>query len=193
MQSTIRYSTSTIFGLIAVCLTLVAAPVVAQEEPQSASEKDARAALANLVETTPSAKDLMTGCKGVLVFPSIVKAGFLVGAKYGTGMLLEGNSKKGFDGTEHFNIAAASYGLQAGVQSFGYAMVLMTDEALRFVKTRSGFELGVGPNITVVDEGVAKTLTTATAKDDIYAFTFGQQGLMGGLGLEGTKITKLDK
>ena len=135
----------------------------------------------------------MTGCKGVLVFPSIVKAGFLVGAKYGTGMLLEGNSKKGFYGTEHYNIAAASYGLQAGVQSFGYAMVLMTDEALRYVKTRSGFELGVGPNITVVDEGLAKTLTTATAKSAVYAFTFGQRGLMGGLGLEGTKITKLNK
>lgn len=179
--------------VIALSMFLGSMPVLAQEQAQTPSEADAHAAVAKLMEASPAAKDLLSAAKGVLVFPSIVKAGFIIGAQYGNGVLLEGNSAEGFYASEHYNIAAASYGLQAGVQSFGYAMVLMTSNALRYVETRSGFELGVGPSIVVVDAGVAKSLTTATAKKDIYAFTFGQQGLMAGLGLQGTKITKLKK
>jgi lipid-binding SYLF domain-containing protein len=88
---------------------------------------------------------------------------------------------------------AASYGLQAGVQSFGYAMFLMTDKALQYLDKSDGWELGVGPSIVVVDLGKAKSLTTTTLKDDVYAFIFDQKGLMAGLGLQGSKITKLDK
>ena len=92
----------------------------------------------------------------------------------------------------HYSIAAASYGLQAGVQSFGYALMLMTDAAVEHVKTSAGFELGVGPSIVIVDQGMAKNLSTETAKADVYAFTFGQKGLMAGMGLQGTKVTRLD-
>ena len=83
--------------------------------------------------------------------------------------------------------------MQAGVQSFGYAMFLMTESAVEYLRTTSGFELGVGPSIVVVDAGMANTLSTSTLKSDIYAFTFGQTGLMAGLGLQGTKITKVKK
>jgi lipid-binding SYLF domain-containing protein len=61
------------------------------------------------------------------------------------------------------------------------------------VEMGGGWELGVGPSIVIVDAGLAKTLTTETAKSDVYAFTFGQKGLMGGLGLQGTKITRLNR
>ncbi len=81
---------------------------------------------------------------------------------------------------------------QAGDQTFGYAMFLMTDEALEYLQESSGWEIGVGPSLVVVDSGKAKSLTTSTAQDDIYAFFFGQNGLMGGLGLQGSKITKID-
>jgi lipid-binding SYLF domain-containing protein len=86
---------------------------------------------------------------------------------------------------------AASYGLQAGAQSFGYAMFLMTDEALSYLDKSEGWEVGVGPSVVVMDEGMAKSMTTSTAKEDIYAFIFGQKGLMAGIGLQGSKITRI--
>ncbi len=73
--------------------------------------------------------------------------------------------------------------MQAGVQTFGYVMALMTDAAVENVESGQGWELGVGPSIVVVDSGLAKTLTTETTKSDVYAFTFGQKGLMAGTGL----------
>ncbi len=193
MDSKFRLSQSVLVPVVAMCMVLVSAQAFAQEGAMTPLEADAHAAVKKLMETSPAAKDLLSNAKGVLIFPNIVKAGFLVGAKYGDGALLEGNAQSGFNATEYYNIAAASYGLQAGVQSFGFAMVLMTDKAVRYVESRTGFELGAGPSIVVVDAGVAKTLTTATAKSNVYAFTFGQKGLMGGLGLEGTKVTKLNK
>jgi lipid-binding SYLF domain-containing protein len=151
-------------------------------------EADANAALKQLYLDTPAAKMIGDKAKAVLVFPNIVKAGFIVGAHYGEGVLLE-NGKL----VAHYNSVAASYGLQAGVQSFGYAMFLMTDKALQYLDKSDGWELGVGPSIVVVDLGKAKSLTTTTLKDDVYAFIFDQKGLMAGLGLQGSKITKLDK
>ena len=111
----------------------------------------------------------------------------MIGGQYGEGALLIKGKTAGY-----YKTVAASYGLQAGAQSFGYAMLLMTDEALNYLEKSSGWELGVGPSIVVVDAGKAKSLTTTTAKDDIYAFFFGQEGLMAGLGIQGSKITKID-
>ena len=84
---------------------------------------------------------------------------------------------------------AASYGLQVGVQKFGYALFLMNDKALTYLDKSDGWEIGVGPSI-VVDQGKAKTMTSTTLRDDVYAFIFSQKGLMAGLGIQGSKITK---
>jgi lipid-binding SYLF domain-containing protein len=124
----------------------------------------------------------------MLVFPSIVKAGFLFGAQYGEGVLRVKGRNAGY-----YNTVAASYGLQAGVQSFGYVLFFMTDSALNYLNKSDGFEIGVGPSIVVLDAGKAKTLTTTTGQSDIYAFIFDQKGLMAGLGLQGSKISKLDR
>ena len=150
-------------------------------------ESDSRAALAALYHSTPVAKTVGEKAKAILVFPDIVKAGFIIGGQYGEGVLLVNDQI-----VAHYNIAAASYGLQAGVQKFGYAMFLMTDSAREYLDKSSGWELGVGPSIVIVDAGKAKTMTTSTLQDDIYAFTFGQKGLMAGLGLQGSKITKIN-
>lgn len=151
-------------------------------------DADAKAGLESLYQSSPAAKALGAQAKAILVFPKVLKAGFVIGAQAGDGALLQGGATVGY-----YNIAAASYGLQAGVQSFGYAMFLMTDSAVEYLRTTSGFELGVGPSIVVVDAGMASTLSTSTLQSDIYAFTFGQTGLMAGLGLQGTKITKVKK
>ncbi len=159
---------------------------------RSALDNDVHAAMALLLETSPVAKILAPSAKGALVFPTIVKAGFIVGVQYGNGALIRARRGGGYYIAEYYNIAAASFGLQAGMQAFGYAMLLMTDAAVERAETGEGWELGVGPSIVIVDAGLAKTLTTETAKSDVYAFNFGQKGLMAGLGLQGTKITRLE-
>jgi lipid-binding SYLF domain-containing protein len=171
--------------MLAGILTSAGAAMAADAD---AIDRDAAAALKALYASTPVAKDLATKAKGILVFPNIVKAGFVFGTQYGEGALLKGDTTAGY-----YNIAAASYGLQAGVQSFGYAMFFMTDSALDYLDKSAGFELGMGPSIVVVDAGKAKSMTSTTLKDDVYAFTFRQKGLMAGLGLQGSKITKVSK
>jgi lipid-binding SYLF domain-containing protein len=170
-----------------VTAVILATPHTAVAADAAAIERDAKAALAKLYETTPAAKTLGDKAKAILVFPSILKAGLIVGGQGGNGVLLEGGKA-----VAYYNIAAASYGLQAGVQEFGYAMFLMTDAARAYLNKSEGWEVGVGPSVVIVDAGAAKSLTTTTAKDDVYAFIFSQKGLMAGIGIQGSKITRIN-
>jgi lipid-binding SYLF domain-containing protein len=86
-----------------------------------------------------------------------------------------------------------SYGYQVGAQKYGYAMIFMNDGALQYLDKSDGWEVGTGPSIVVFDQGVAGGFSTTTGRSDVYAFIFNQTGLMAGLGLQGTKITKIDK
>ena len=149
-------------------------------------DKGVDLALEKLYAASPTAKELSTIAKGILVFPDVIKAGLLVGGQYGQGALRVNGKTTGY-----YNTVSASYGLQAGAQSFGYAMFLMTEEAVAYLDKSGGWEVGVGPTLVVVDEGVARNLSTSTAKDDIYAFIFGQKGLMAGIGLQGSKISRI--
>jgi lipid-binding SYLF domain-containing protein len=155
---------------------------------QKAAELDRKVdeALPKLYASSPAAKNLSTAAKGILIFPSVKKAGFIVGGQYGEGALRRAGRTAGY-----YKTTAGSFGLQAGGQKFGYAMFFMTDGALDYLKSSKGWEVGVGPSIVVVDEGVARSLTTSTAKESIYVFFFGQKGLMGGLGIQGSKITEI--
>jgi lipid-binding SYLF domain-containing protein len=179
----------TIATLIVAVMTaaILATPPPAMAADAAAIDRDAKAALAKLYKTTPAAKKLGEKAKAILVFPSILKAGLIIGGQGGNGALLVDGKT-----VAYYNISAASYGLQAGVQEFGYAMFLMTDAARAYIDKSDGWEVGVGPTIVVVDAGAAKSLTTTTAKDDVYAFIFSQKGLMGGLGIQGSKITKIN-
>jgi lipid-binding SYLF domain-containing protein len=151
-------------------------------------EQDARTALERLYASAPAARDLSKRAKGVLVFPSVVKAGLMIGGQYGEGVLFKGGTASGF-----YNTAGGSYGLQAGAQKFGYALFFMNDGALAYLGKSEGLEIGAGPSVVVMDEGMAKQSSTTTLSQDVYAFIFGQQGLMAGLGVQGNKITKIDK
>jgi len=154
---------------------------------QSEINENATAALTNLYATVPQASELASTAKGILVFPRMYKAGLIIGGQFGDGVMYSDGKAIGY-----YNTTAASYGLQAGAQEFSYALYFMTDKALEYVKKSEGWEIGVGPSLVLVDEGVAKTLSTTTAKDDIYAFIFGQKGLMAGLGITGTKVTPIN-
>jgi lipid-binding SYLF domain-containing protein len=154
----------------------------------SASEIDhnANVALRTLYANTPGAKDLARNAKGVLVFPNIVKAGFIVGGQYGDGTLRKRGRTVGY-----YRSLAASYGLQAGVQSFGYVLLFMDNASLAYLENSRGWEIGVGPSVVVLDQGFGKSMTSTTLKKGVYAFIFSQKGLMAGLGLQGSKITPL--
>ena len=176
----------TVFMLAMAAATLMS-PRPAMADSAAEIDRDADAALTNLYAGSPAAQSLGAQAKGILVFPSIVKGGFIVGGQFGEGALRKDGKTAGY-----YNTVAASYGLQAGVQKFGYALFLMTDSALNYLEKSEGWEIGVGPSIVVVDAGVAKTLTTTTAQADFYAFFFDQKGLMAGLGLQGSNISKIN-
>ena len=148
---------------------------------------EARDALHNLYDTTPGAAALARDARAILVFPDVTKAGFIIGGQYGTGVLFKDDRVAGY-----YTSVAASYGLQAGAQKFGYALFFMNDGDLAYLDRSEGWEVGVGPTITVVDEGFARSFTTTTARKGVYAFFFEQRGLMAGLGIQGTKISKTD-
>ena len=151
-------------------------------------DRDGKRALETLCAGNEAARLLRSKAVAVLVFPSMVKAGFLFGGQLGEGVLLKGGQPAGY-----YNSVAASYGLQAGAQKFGYALFFMNQGALKYLDRSGGWELGVGPSIVVVDKGVGKSMTSTTITQDVYAFIFSQKGLMGGLGVQGSKITKISK
>lgn len=149
-------------------------------------DRDCRQALQTLYQTHPLAESISHTAKAVLVFPNIVKAGLVFGGSYGEGELIKGGTV-----VDYYNSVTGSWGLQAGAQSYAYVVFLMTNEAVHYIEESHGWEIGVGPTVVVVDEGIAKNLSTSTLKDDAYAFIFGQQGLMAGVSIEGTKISKI--
>jgi lipid-binding SYLF domain-containing protein len=167
------------------CSTTPSGPTVASGG-DPALDARAQAALQRLVTETPKAKELQAQAKGVLVFPDVAKAGLIVGGEGGKGVMF------GPDGrvTGYYRVGAMSVGLQAGAQSFSQVMFFMTDSAITALTSGSGLSVGTGPNIVVVDAGMAKSMTTTTMKSDVYAFIFGQEGLMAGIGLQGQHITK---
>ena len=144
-------------------------------------------ALAKLYRSEPFAESIARQAKAILVFPNIVKGGFIFGGSYGEGVLF-----KQEQAGQYYNALSGSWGLQAGIQSYGYALFLMNDRALEYLDKSDGWELGVGPTIVLVDAGVAKNLSTTTLNDDVYAFVFDQSGLMAGLAIEGSKISEID-
>ena len=177
------------FALALACATVMLAGLGSQQvAAETAAQIDGKVdlALEALYQKTPAAKKQAESAKGILVFPNIIKAGLMIGGQYGVGALRVGGKTVGY-----YNVVEGSFGLQAGAQTFGYALFFMDPAALEYLTNSDGWEIGVGPSVTVVDEGLAGSLTTTTGKDNVYAFFFDQQGLMAGLGLKGSKITKI--
>ena len=173
--------------LLGIVMGCVAAPHPAQAASAAEIELNAKTALENLYNSSPEARMLGREAKAILVFPSIVKAGFLFGGQFGDGAMFERGRTVGY-----YNSAGVSYGLQAGVESFSYALFFMTDGALSYLRSSQGWEIGSGPNVVVLDQGMAKSLTSTTLTQDVYAMIFGMQGLMAGIGLQGSKITQIN-
>ena len=125
--------------------------------------------------------------RAILSFPTVTKAGLMVGAMMGQVVLRIKGRTSGF-----YRISAASYGLQAGAQTFSYALFFITADSLAYLERSNGWSIGSGPSVVVVDDGFARTLNTTTLTQDVSAMIFGQRGLMAGVGLEGAKISRID-
>lgn len=184
MYKTLFLQLSRLFTIAAAAVLLAPAAAIAAD--RAALEREARNAYQKLIASVPAAKALSKEAVGVLVFPKITKAGLVVGGQYGEGVLFKGGKPAGY-----YKNTGASYGLQAGAQRYGYAMFLMNEKAMNALNEDRGFEVGVGPSIVVVDQSMSKSVSTTTMSNDIYAFVFGQKGLMAGVGLTGNKIAPL--
>ena len=172
--------------VLAAAITLAAnAPSWAASASQI--DREASQSLSMLYKNHPGARALADKAVAVLVFPSIVKGGFIIAGQFGDGVL-----RKNGKSVAYYRSLAASYGFQAGAQAFGYVLFFMDDASVRYLDNSDGWEVGTGPSLVVLDAGFGKNFTTTTLQKGVYAFIFDQKGLMGGVGIQGSKITKIN-
>ncbi len=174
------------FSLAFFAMLVITIPFHVLADSAAEIDSDVSAGLKLLYASSPEAVLLAKDAKGILVFPDVLKAGLVIGGQYGEGALRKGGKTAGY-----YSTVAASYGLQAGAQTFGYALFFMSDATLEYLNSSEGWEIGFGPSIVVVDKGMAGSLTTTTGKDNVYAIFFDQKGLMAGLGIQGSKINRI--
>jgi len=174
-------------GLLTQCAYDPVTRANAAQASRGEISSDARAALNDLYARDPGAKKLGRSAAGILVFPHITKGGLMVGAEAGNGVLFgrDGGAKG------YYQTAGASYGLQAGVQQYGYVLFLMSASEVAQLNRAAGWEVGSSPDLVVVDHAASATLTSRTIDKGVYAYVFNQKGLMAGLSFKGTKITRI--
>ncbi|MBK1659888.1 lipid-binding SYLF domain-containing protein [Paracraurococcus ruber] len=164
----------------------LAAPGIARAATRREIDADVQAALTRLQEL-PNTAPLLRQARAKLIFPRIVSGGFIVGGQYGEGAAMQGDRTVGY-----YSIAGLSLGLLAGAQASGLAMFFMTEDAVNVLTRNDGWEIGTGPSVVALDKGLQANATSTTLTEPVYAITFGQQGLMAALALNGTKITRIN-
>ena len=158
------------------------------KKPAEVIDAEANSAIQQFYKEVKGGEAFLSKVKGYLVFPSVVKAGFVVGGKYGEGVLRVNGKSVGY-----YSIAAGSVGFQMGAQKASYVIAFVTQDALdKFIRS-NGWEAGVDGAITVAKWGAGTDISTISYQNPIYAFVFGEKGLMYNLNLEGTKFTKLNR
>jgi lipid-binding SYLF domain-containing protein len=174
----------------AFALTAALSPLaISAAHADSRSDMAARgmASLHKLEALNPRSRYYARHAQAVLIFPSILKAGFVFGGQTGNGVLFVHGQPAGY-----YNLTGGSWGLQIGAQDFSYALFFMTPGSLDYLKRTHGFSAGTGPSITIINQGGAAVANTQTVSSDVYAFPFNGKGLMADLTLQGTKISRID-
>jgi lipid-binding SYLF domain-containing protein len=180
MHATRRHTARLLAG--AGLATLVAAP--ARADTKAEIDAGVAAALERL-RRMDSAEPLLRVSIAQLIFPRILSGGFIVGGQYGEGALLRNGET-----VAYYRIAGASFGLLAGAQTAGLAMLFTKEEALAALQRNDGWEIGTGPSVVMLDRGLQANVTSTTLTEPIYAISFNQQGVMAALSINGTKITR---
>ena len=179
--------------LKALCLVLVAlvanigAPRISEAASAAEIEADANDTLHSFVRQVPGARELAAKAAGILVFPSVVKAGIGIGGEYGEGILLNQQRVEGY-----YNLISASFGFQLGVQERSVIIMFMTQDALRGFEERAGWKIGVDGSVTIITVGVGGGIDTDKIVSPVIGFIIDQKGLMYNLTLEGSKISRIN-
>jgi lipid-binding SYLF domain-containing protein len=177
-------------ALFLVVLTVsgsVAAPRVCEAASAGEIEADANETLHSFVRQVPGARELANKAAGILVFPSVVKAGIGIGGEYGEGILLNQQRVEGF-----YNLISASFGFQLGVQERSVIIMFMTQDALMGFEERAGWKIGVDGSVAIITVGVGGGIDTDKIVSPVIGFIIDQKGLMYNLTLEGSKISRIN-
>ncbi|MBB5442491.1 MULTISPECIES: BPSL1445 family SYLF domain-containing lipoprotein [Paraburkholderia] len=142
--------------------------------------------LSKLFTTVPGSRELVSKARGVLVFPSVLQAGLIVGGQYGEGALRVGGATVGY-----YSTASGSFGLQAGAQSKAIIFLFMTQDSLDKFRNANGWSAGVDASVALVKIGANGAVDTTTATAPVQVFVLTNAGLMGDVSLQGTKVTRL--
>ena len=177
-----------IIAALALSVCMTAGKTAIAKDSRGELVDRSRTALEELYVAAPEAKQLRDRAQAILVFPEIFKAGFLLGGSGGKGVLFSPSGHV----LGYYSVGSVSFGLQAGAQTFSEAMFLTTPESLEYIKSTDGWSIGAGPSVVVVDKGAAEDFSSTTLRSDVFAYVYGQEGVMGGISLQGQKITKLD-
>ncbi|CAM2138622.1 MULTISPECIES: YSC84-related protein [Paraburkholderia] len=143
-------------------------------------------AMTKLYSTVPGSRELIAKSRGVLVFPSVLQAGFIVGAQYGEGALRVGGSTSGY-----YSTVSGSFGLQAGAQSKAIIFAFMTQESLEKFRATDGWAAGADASVALVTIGANGAVDTNTATHPVEVFVMTNAGLMADVSLAGTKVSRL--
>ncbi len=144
-------------------------------------------ALSRLYQEAPGSEEIVASARGVLVFPSVISAGFIVGGAQGQGALRRGGKSTGY-----FRMTEASVGLQTGTQSQAVFILFMTQDALDRFEASRGWTAGVDGSLSLLTVGANARVTTQTAQQPIVGFVLTNSGLRANVSLNGTRITPLD-
>ncbi len=174
--------------LIMLCFTLVFGSFVPAADAKTKKEINASvsAAMARFKKDVKGSTEYLKGAKGVLVLPSLTKAGFIVGGQYGQGALLVGGKTVGY-----YSLAAGSLGWQIGAQQYDMVILFMTDEVLNRFRRSEGWEAGVDAEVTLIEAGANLSVETLRSQNPVAGFVFDQKGLMAGVSIKGTKFTPI--
>ena len=187
-----KLKTQKIMMVVALVLAIGFIPLLSAETASAASAKEidikVDATLKLFKEKVKGGSEFLKSANGVLVFPSVIKAGIGIGGEYGEGALrVRGKT------VDYYSTVAASIGFQLGAQSKSIVLVFMTSKALKDFRNSEGWKAGVDGSVAVVEWGAGEDINTVDIKDPIVGFVFSNKGLMFNLTLEGSKFTKLDK
>ena len=175
---------------IALLTTLLLMPWPQPSEAASRGEIEAgvNRTLRILYGQVGGTEELASEAAGVLVFPTVVKAGFGIGGEYGEGALRRGRRTVGY-----YNTVSASIGFQLGAQAKSVVIMFMTREALRNFQRKDGWKIGVDGSIALINVGVGGSVDSNQITDPIIGFVLGSKGLMYNLTLEGSKISQINR